>query len=66
MDGNTNGSSNRVDRQLKEQFIHSLNDNNILEEMIKELMTVRGDDQITSGNVLALAKRVEAQRPRQL
>ena len=51
-----------VDRQLKEQFFHGLNDKNMLEEIIKELMTVRGDDQITSGNVLAWAKRVEAQR----
>ena len=32
-----------VDRQLKEQFIHGLNDKNMLEEIIKELMTVRGD-----------------------
>ena len=50
-----------VDRQLKEQFIHRLNDKNMLEEIIKELTTVRGSDQITSGNVLAWAKRVEAQ-----
>ena len=50
-----------VDRQLKEQFIHSLNDKNMLEEIIKELMTVRGDEQIMSGNVLAWVKRVEAQ-----
>ena len=51
-----------MDRQLKEQFIHSLYDKNMLEETINELMTVRGDDQITSANVLAWAKRVEAQR----
>ena len=51
-----------VDRQLKEQFIHELNDKNMLEEIIKELMTVKSDEEITSGNVLALAKRVETQK----
>ena len=55
-----------VDRQLEEQFIHSLNDKNMLEEIIKELMALRGNDQTTSGNVLAWAKRIEAQRPKQL
>ena len=34
----------------------------MLEEIIKELMTVKSDEQITSGNVLAWLKRVEAQR----
>ena len=55
MEGKTEGSSKcnyqEVDRQLKEQFIHGLNDNSMLEEIIKELMTVMGDDQIISGNV---------------
>ena len=51
-----------VDRQLKEQFIHGLNDKCILEEIIKELTTTKNDDHITSGGVLAWAKRVEAQR----
>ena len=40
-----------VDRQLKEQFIHGLNYKNMLEEIIKELMTVKSDQQTTSGNV---------------
>ena len=51
-----------VYKQLKEQFIHGLNDKNMLEEIIKELTTVKSNDQITSGNVLVWAKRVEAQR----
>ena len=50
-----------VDRQLKEQFIHGLNDKHMLEEIIKELMVTNNDDHMTSGSVLALAKRVEAQ-----
>ena len=51
-----------VDRQLKEQFIHGLNDKYVLEEVIKELMVTKNDDHITSGGVLAWAKRVEVQR----
>ena len=50
-----------VDRQFKEQFIHSLNDKYILQEIIK-LMATKNDDHITSGGVLAWAKRVEVQR----
>ena len=51
-----------VDRQLKEQFIHGLNDKHMLEEIIKELTVINNDDHIRSGGVLAWAKRVEVQR----
>ena len=51
-----------VDRQLKEQFIHGLNDRCMLEEIIKELTATNKDEQITSEGVLAWVKRVEAQR----
>ena len=51
-----------IDRQFKEQFIHSLNDKHMLEEIIKELTVTSNDDHIMSGDVLAWAKRVEAQR----
>ena len=51
-----------IDRQLKQQFIHSLNDKYMLEEIIKELTTAKDDDHITSQGVLAWAKRVEVQR----
>ena len=51
-----------VDRQLKEQFIHGLNNKYILEEIIKELTATKTDDHIMSGGVLAWTKRVEAQR----
>ena len=30
-----------IDRQLKEQFIHKLNNNDMLEEIIRELTKVR-------------------------
>ena len=51
-----------VDRQLKEQFIHGLNDKHMFEEIIKELTVTNNDDHITSGGVLAREKRVEVQR----
>ena len=51
-----------VDRQLKEQFIHGLNDKYILEEIIKELMATKNNGYISSGGMLAWAKRVEVQR----
>ena len=51
-----------IDRQLKEQFIHGLNDKHMLEEIIKELTATSNDDHIMSWGVLAWAKRVEAQR----
>ena len=51
-----------VERQLKEQFIHGLNDRCMLEEIIKELTAANDNEQITSEGVLAWAKRVEAQR----
>ena len=42
-----------VDKQLKGQYIHGLNDKFMLEEIIKELMTTKNDDHITSRDVLA-------------
>ena len=51
-----------VDRQLKKQFMHSLNDKYMLEEIIKELTAARNDDHITSGGVLVWAKNVSMQR----
>ena len=50
-----------IDRQLKEQFINGLNDTEMLGEIIKELMKVHKNEEITSENVLSWAKRVEAQ-----
>ena len=51
-----------VNRQLKEQFIHGLNDKGMVEEIIKELTATKNNDHITSWGVLACTKRVEAQR----
>ena len=50
-----------IDRQLKERFIHSLNNKGMLDEIIKELTTKSNDEQTTSEGVLAWAKRVEVQ-----
>ena len=51
-----------IDRQLKERFIHGLNDKGMLGEIIKELTIKSNDEQTTSEGVLAWVKRVEAQR----
>ena len=51
-----------VDRQLKEQFLHGLNDNDMLAEIIRELTKAEESADITSHQVLGWAKRVEAQR----
>ena len=51
-----------VDRQLKEQFIHGLNDNEMLAEVIRELTKYGEDVTIPRETVLTWAKRVEVQR----
>ena len=51
-----------IDRQLKEQFIHGLNDKVMLDEVIRGLTAKSNDKQMTSEGVLAWAKRVEVQR----
>ena len=51
-----------LDWQLKEQFIHGLNDKRMLDEIIKELTAKNNDEQVTSEGVLIWAKRIEVQR----
>ena len=51
-----------IDHQLKEQFIHGLNDKTMLDEVIRELTTKNINEQNTSEDVLIWAKRVEVQR----
>ena len=51
-----------INRQLKEQFILSLNNKGMLDDIIKELTTKSNDEQTTSEVVLAWAKRVEMQQ----
>ena len=55
------GNYREIDRQLKEQFIHGLNDKVMLEEVIRELTVKSNDEQTTSEGILAWAKRVEVQ-----
>ena len=50
-------------RQLKEQFIHGLNDTDMLGEIILELTKIHENAEITSENVLSWVKRVKAQEP---
>ena len=49
-----------IDWQLKEQFIHGLNDKTML-EIIRELTARNNDEQTASKGVLMWAKRIEAQ-----
>ena len=51
-----------LDRQLKEQFIHGLNDKVMLDEIIRELTVKNNNKQVMSEGVLAWTKRIEAQR----
>ena len=51
-----------LDRQLKEQFIHGLNDKLMLDEIIRELTTKNNDEQVTSEGMLTWAKLIETQR----
>ena len=37
-----------LDRQLKKQFIHGLNDKCMLDEIIRELTATNNDEQVTS------------------
>ena len=51
-----------LDRQLKEQFIHGLNDKGMLDEIIRELTATNNDEQVISEGVLIWMKRIEVQR----
>ena len=50
-----------IDQQLKEQFIHGLNDKTMLEEVIRELTARNNDEQTASKGVLVWANRIEMQ-----
>ena len=54
-------SYKEIDHQLKEQFIHSLNNKTLLDEVITELTTKNINEQTTSEDMLIWAKRVEVQ-----
>ena len=51
-----------LDRQLKDQFIHGLNDSELLTEIIRELTKSHENTMVPSEHVLILAKRIEGQR----
>ena len=50
-----------VDRQLKEQFIHGLNDKIMLDKIIRKLTSRTSNVQMTSKDVLVWDKRVKAE-----
>ena len=49
-------------RQLKEQFIHGLNDRCMLDEIIRELTAENNDEQVTSEGMFIWTNRIEVQR----
>ena len=51
-----------IDTQLKEQFIHGLNDNDMIMEIIEELTKTEIYENVTSEQILVWARRVEAQK----
>ena len=51
-----------IDSQLKEQFIHWLNDSDISIQIIKELKKIEENDNVTSEQALVRARRVEASK----
>ena len=55
-------SYREVDQQLKEQFIHGLNDKTMLDAVIRELTAKDNNEQTMSKDVLVWAKRIEVQR----
>ena len=48
------------DGHLKDQFINGINDEEIMQEIIKELMAKRNMSEIDSEQVLMWAQRIEA------
>ena len=54
-------NNNDIDRQLIDQFIHGLNDNSMMVEIVREL-TKGGNNKVTSNQVLLWARQVEAKR----
>ena len=55
------GSYTEMDRQLKEQFMHGLNNDDMMMEIIKELTKTEETVNMTTEQILAWARRVEAQ-----
>ena len=45
-----------VDRQLKEQFIHGLNDRVMLDEIVRELTVQNSSEQTNSEDILLWAR----------
>ena len=62
MHGSSRMQLQKIEHQLKEKFIHGLNNKNMLDKVIRELTTKSINEQMTCEDVLIWAKRVEAQR----
>ena len=49
-----------IDRKLKEQFIHAVNDNDMITEIMRELTKAEESTGVTSEQLLVWETRVEA------
>ena len=62
MNGKVKDKSNRMQLFLIEKFINGINDDSVTREIMKEVRIIKNTSAITSGEVLLLVKREEAQR----
>ena len=53
-------NNKETDRQLKKQFIHALNDNDMLLEIITELTKMEEGSDVKSKQVLVWAKKAQS------
>ena len=56
------GSYKETDRRLKEQFINGINDDDMMTEKIRELITNKMRNEIISEHMSSWARRVDVQR----
>ena len=63
MDGVPQNACKYIEKdRLKEQFISSINNHDMVTQIIQELTTVKKINEITSEQVVSWAKRVESHR----
>ena len=59
---NTEYNYMEINKQLKEQFIHGLNDSGMSIQIINECTKIEENDNVTNEQVLPWARSVEAQK----
>ena len=56
----TNCDYNKYDRQITEQFIHGLDDEGMINKILREVLALADTTDVTSEWLLLLAQRVQA------